>query len=72
MGEVISVSGETIEFWRDQISYTDISSTLDKQLRGITTASALLATAVSTGLVHPPGTGLVHPPGTDLVYSPAP
>ena len=43
----ISLTGNSIEFWKDQINYTDKSSTLNKQLRGVSTASALLATAVS-------------------------
>ena len=43
----ISLTGNSIEFWKDQIRYTDKSSTLNKQLRVVSTASALLATAVS-------------------------
>ena len=41
---------DTVMFWNGQVTYTDKSSTLDKQLRSLTTGSSLLTKYVSMRL----------------------
>ena len=45
---------DTIRFWDGQVTYTEQSSTLDKQLRSLTTGSSLLTTYVRMPCwIHP-------------------
>ena len=48
LGTVEVVSGESLAYWKNQIKYTDKASTLDKQMRGLSTTSGIINTAVSS------------------------